>query len=108
MTGLGYHPNETSQQFLHYWPCDLHVIGKDILRFHLIYWPILLMALKIKLPKQFLIHPWILFDKNKMSKSKGNVLYVDDLLKIFPLILFVILFYTKSLMQMMAILLMNC
>ncbi|MFB0637991.1 methionine--tRNA ligase [Candidatus Phytoplasma solani] len=83
LTGLGYHPNETSQQFLHYWPCDLHVIGKDILRFHLIYWPILLMALKIKLPKQFLIHPWILFDKNKMSKSKGNVLYVDDLLKIF-------------------------
>ncbi|WP_349402199.1 methionyl-tRNA synthetase [Candidatus Phytoplasma solani] len=86
LTGLGYHPNQNpSKQFIHYWPCDLHVIGKDILRFHLIYWPILLMALKIELPKQFLAHPWILFDKNKMSKSKGNVLYIDDLLKFFPI-----------------------
>ncbi|AGL90774.1 Methionyl-tRNA synthetase [Candidatus Phytoplasma australiense] len=86
LTGLDYNPNEnTSSKFLQYWPCNLHVIGKDILRFHLIYWPILLMALKIELPQKFLAHPWILFDKNKMSKSKGNVLYVDDLLKFFPI-----------------------
>ncbi|GLH60764.1 methionine--tRNA ligase [Paulownia witches'-broom phytoplasma] len=83
LTGLDYNPTSKNSQFNRYWPCDMHVIGKDILRFHLIYWPILLMALEISLPKQFLTHPWILFDKNKMSKSKGNVLYVDDLLKYF-------------------------
>ncbi|MBP5835683.1 methionine--tRNA ligase [Candidatus Phytoplasma meliae] len=85
LTGLKYNPHLSSNQsLLQYWPCDLHIIGKDILRFHLIYWPILLMALEMELPKQFLAHPWVLFDKNKMSKSLGNVLYVDDLLKIFP------------------------
>ncbi|KXT29141.1 methionine--tRNA ligase [Candidatus Phytoplasma oryzae] len=73
-----------NKKFNYYWPCDLHVIGKDISRFHLIYWPILLMALELPLPKQFLIHPWILFNNKKMSKSTNNVLYVEDLLKFFP------------------------
>jgi methionyl-tRNA synthetase len=89
ITGLGFQISENGQnlqneKFLKYWPCDLHVIGKDISRFHLIYWPILLMALEIPLPKQFLIHPWILFNNNKISKSTNNVVYIDDLLKFFP------------------------
>ncbi|KND62757.1 methionine--tRNA ligase [Candidatus Phytoplasma phoenicium] len=87
ISGLGYQPmysyREQPSLFLHYWPCDLHVIGKDISRFHLIYWPILLMSLDLPLPKQFLIHPWLLFNNRKMSKSTNNVLYVDDLLKFF-------------------------
>ncbi|MDW3617780.1 MAG: methionine--tRNA ligase [Candidatus Phytoplasma pruni] len=88
ITGLGFQLSEDGQilpneQFLKYWPCDLHVIGKDISRFHLIYWPILLMALEIPLPKKFLIHPWILFNNDKISKSTNNVVYIDDLLKFF-------------------------
>ncbi len=75
--------NFTSQEFAKYWPADLHVIGKDILRFHTIYWPILLMALEMPLPKTIFGHPWILIDKMKMSKSIGNTMYVDDLLKHF-------------------------
>ncbi|MGA0447755.1 MAG: methionine--tRNA ligase [Candidatus Phytoplasma pyri] len=84
ITGLNYHPNlSKSKEFSKYWPCDLHIIGKDIIRFHLIHFLILLISLELPLPKQFFIHPFILFGKNKMSKSKGNVLYIDDLLKIF-------------------------
>lgn len=85
ITGLNYpfFNNDASDKFKEFWPCGLHVIGKDISRFHLIYYPILLMALDLPLPKKFLIHPWILFNDKKMSKSLNNVLYVDDLLKIF-------------------------
>ena len=84
ITGIGYdvdgHSKETYKK---YWPCDLHVIGKDIVRFHSIYWPIFLMALNIPLPKQIFGHPWLLQDGDKMSKSKNNVLYADDLVRIF-------------------------
>ena len=84
ITGIGYdidgHSKETYKK---YWPCDLHVIGKDIVRFHSIYWPIFLMALNIPLPKQIFGHPWLLQDGDKMSKSKNNVLYADDLARIF-------------------------
>lgn len=84
ITGVGYdvdgHSKETYKK---YWPCDLHVIGKDIVRFHSIYWPIFLMALNIPLPKQIFGHPWLLQDGDKMSKSKNNVLYADDLVGIF-------------------------
>jgi methionyl-tRNA synthetase len=76
---------DKNEKFMKYWPCDLHVIGKDISRFHLIYWPILLMALNLPLPKKFLIHPWILFNQKKMSKTTNNVIYVEDLLKFFPI-----------------------
>lgn len=82
ITELGYDPDGNhSRQFREYWPADVHLIGKDILRFHTIYWPIMLMALDVALPKQIFGHPWILFNKEKMSKSKGNVLYTDDLLR---------------------------
>ncbi len=82
ITGLGYDPNLENQpeEFVKYWPADVHVIGKDILRFHTVFWPILLMALGLELPKQIFGHPWILFDKSKMSKSKGNVIYTDKLI----------------------------
>lgn len=83
ITALGYDPDGSSEKFNRYWPCDVHVIGKDILRFHTIYWPIILMALDIPLPKQIFGHPWMLFGKDKMSKSKGNVIYADDLSKQF-------------------------
>ncbi|HHT39160.1 MAG: methionine--tRNA ligase [Acholeplasmataceae bacterium] len=83
ITSLGLDENLTSAEFLKYWPADLHLIGKDILRFHTIYWPILLMALEMPLPKTIFGHPWILIDKLKMSKSIGNTIYVDDLLKHF-------------------------
>ena len=80
ITGLGYHPyNDCGELYKKYWPADLHVIGKDIVRFHTIYWPILLMALGQPLPKQVLGHPWVLFGEDKMSKSKGNVIYADEL-----------------------------
>ncbi len=81
ITGLGYDADGNSEEnFKKYWPCDLHVIGKDIVRFHTIYWPIMLMAMDIPLPKRILGHPWLLFgDGSKMSKSKGNILYADDL-----------------------------
>lgn len=84
ITGLGYdvdgHHGELYQK---YWPADLHLIGKDIVRFHTIYWPIMLMALDIPLPKQVFGHPWLLQGESKMSKSKGNVIYADDLVNIF-------------------------
>ncbi len=84
ITGLGYNVNgDSSELFKKYWPADIHLIGKDILRFHTIYWPIMLMALDLPLPTQVFGHPWILFGKDKMSKSKGNVIYADDLVKLY-------------------------
>lgn len=83
ITGLGYDVDNPSEEFKKYWPADLHLIGKDILRFHTIYWPIMLMALDLPLPKQVFGHPWILFGNEKMSKSKGNILYTDDLIKLY-------------------------
>lgn len=84
ITGLGYDVDGNhGELFKKYWPADLHLIGKDIVRFHTIYWPIMLMALDIPLPKQVFGHPWLLQGESKMSKSKGNVIYADDLVKIF-------------------------
>lgn len=83
ITGLGYDILEESENFKKFWPADLHLIGKDILRFHTIYWPIILMALDLPLPKQVFGHPWLLTSEGKMSKSKGNVIYADDLVEIF-------------------------
>ncbi len=83
ITGLGYDPDGSSENFKKYWPADIHIIGKDILRFHTIYWPIMLMALDLPLPKQIFGHPWMLFGEDKMSKSKGNVMYADDLVRHF-------------------------
>ena len=79
ITGIGYHPDGSSDHFEANWPADLHVIGKDIVRFHTIYWPIILMALGLPLPKKVLGHPWLLSGEDKMSKSRGNVLYADEL-----------------------------
>ena len=79
ITGCGYDPDGSDEHYKKYWPADLHVIGKDIVRFHTIYWPIILMALGEPLPKQVLGHPWLLSGEDKMSKSRGNVLYADDL-----------------------------
>ena len=79
ITGLGYDTENNSEMFNKYWPADVHIIGKDILRFHTIYWPIMLMALDIPLPKQVFGHPWLLSGNDKMSKSRGNVIYADDL-----------------------------
>ncbi len=78
-TGIGYNPNGSTEQFEALWPADLHVIGKDIVRFHTIYWPIILMALGLPLPKQVLGHPWVLVGEDKMSKSRGNTIYADEL-----------------------------
>jgi len=78
ITGLGY-GTSNDQLFKKYWPANVHLIGKDILRFHTIYWPIMLMALGIELPKQVFGHPWLLYGESKMSKSKGNVIYADEL-----------------------------
>ena len=83
ITGLGYDVDKQGENFGKYWPADLHVIGKDILRFHTIYWPIFLMALDLPLPKKVFGHPWLLFGEDKMSKSKGNVIYADDLVHAF-------------------------
>ncbi len=83
ITALGYDPDHIGENYKKYWPADVHVIGKDILRFHTIYWPIFLMALDLPLPKQVFGHPWLLFASDKMSKSKGNVIYADDLVKLF-------------------------
>lgn len=86
ITGIGYDTDGNStEQFKKYWPADLHLIGKDIIRFHTIYWPIILMALEVELPKQVFGHPWLLQGSagDKMSKSKGNVIYADDLVKLF-------------------------
>ena len=79
ITGVGYDTENSSEQYKKLWPADLHVIGKDIVRFHTIYWPIILMALGEPLPKQVLGHPWVLVGEDKMSKSKGNVIYADEL-----------------------------
>ena len=84
ITGIGYDcDGESTDQFKKYWPADLHLIGKDIIRFHTIYWPIFLMALGVPLPKQVFGHPWLLQGDGKMSKSKGNVLYADELVDFF-------------------------
>ena len=83
ITALGYDVDKQGENFGKYWPADLHVIGKDILRFHTIYWPIFLMALDLPLPKKVFGHPWLLFGEDKMSKSKGNVIYADDLVHAF-------------------------
>lgn len=80
ITALGYDPDgESGELYKKFWPADVHIIGKDIVRFHTIYWPIMLMALGEPLPKQVYGHPWLLFGNDKMSKSKGNVIYADDL-----------------------------
>jgi methionyl-tRNA synthetase len=82
ITFLGYHVAGNSHpEFTKYWPADLHLIGKDILRFHTIYWPIMLHVLGLELPKKIFGHPWLLFSNDKMSKSKGNIVYADDLVK---------------------------
>lgn len=83
ITALGYDVDEQGELFQKYWPADVHVIGKDILRFHTIYWPIMLMALDVELPKKVFGHPWLNFGADKMSKSKGNVIYADDLVDMF-------------------------
>lgn len=83
ITAIGYDPDGSSEQYKKYWPADVHIIGKDIVRFHTIYWPIMLMALGEPLPKQVYGHPWLLFGEDKMSKSKGNVIYAEDLVKEF-------------------------
>ena len=83
ITGIGYDPDGSSEFFDKNWPADLHLIGKDIVRFHTIYWPIFLMALDLPLPKQVFGHPWLLQGGDKMSKSKGNVIYADDMVKLF-------------------------
>ncbi len=84
ITFLGYDVDGNhSEEFKKYWPADVHLIGKDILRFHTIYWPIMLMALDLPLPKQVFGHPWLLSGEDKMSKSRGNIIYADDLVKYF-------------------------
>lgn len=84
ITGIGYDcDGESSEQFYKNWPADLHLIGKDIIRFHTIYWPIFLMSLDLPLPKQVFGHPWLLQGDGKMSKSKGNVIYADELVDFF-------------------------
>ena len=85
ITAIGYDINNPSELYNKLWPADVQVIGKDIVRFHTIYWPIILMALGLPLPKQVLCHPWLLFGEDKMSKSKGNVIYGDDLVAEFGL-----------------------
>ncbi len=79
ITNIGYDPDGSSQEFFNWWPADLHLIGKDIIRFHTIYWPCFLMSLDLPLPKQVFGHPWLIMSDGKMSKSRGNVIYADDL-----------------------------
>ncbi len=84
ITFIGYDPDGSSEEFKKYWPADVHIIGKDILRFHTIYWPVILKALDLPMPSTIFGHPWVLAsDSTKMSKSKGNVLYADELIKHF-------------------------
>lgn len=84
ITSLGYVPGESeTEMFKKYWPADLHVVGKDVMRFHVIFWPILLLALGLELPKTVFGHPWVLINRNKMSKSTGNVMYTNELVKHF-------------------------
>ena len=82
ITAIGYDPDGSSDEYKKYWSADVHIIGKDIVRFHTIYWPIMLMALGEPLPKQVFGHPWLLFGEDKMSKSRGNVIYADDLVEL--------------------------
>lgn len=83
ITAMGYDPDGSSELFEKYWPCDCHVIGKDIMRFHSIYWPVMLHALGLPMPKQLFGHNWILFGEDKMSKSRGNVIYANDVVDSF-------------------------
>ena len=83
ITNIGYDIDGGNENFQKWWPADLHLVGKDIIRFHTIYWPILLMALDLPLPKQVFGHPWLLMNNDKMSKSKGNIMYADDLVSMF-------------------------
>jgi len=83
ITNIGYDVDGGNENFHKWWPADLHLVGKDIIRFHTIYWPILLMALDLPLPKQVFGHPWLLYGNDKMSKSKGNIMYADELVAIF-------------------------
>lgn len=83
ITAMGYDPDGSSEMFEKYWPCDCHVIGKDIMRFHSIYWPVMLHALGLPMPKQLFGHNWILFGEDKMSKSRGNVIYANDVVDSF-------------------------
>ena len=83
ITNIGFDFDETTEEFKYKWPADLHLIGKDIIRFHTIYWPCFLMSLDLPLPKQVFGHPWLIMADGKMSKSKGNVVYADDLVKEF-------------------------
>ncbi len=83
ITNIGYDVDGSTDEFKKLWPADLHLIGKDIIRFHTIYWPIILMALDLPLPKQVFGHPWLLMGNDKMSKSKGNIMYADDLVNLF-------------------------
>ena len=84
ITFLGYDVDgNSSEEFTKYWPANVHLIGKDILRFHTIYWPVMLMALDLPMPEKIFGHPWVLFGDDKMSKSKGNIMYADDLVKLF-------------------------
>jgi methionyl-tRNA synthetase len=81
ITFIGYDPDGSSENFNKYWPADLHLIGKDIVRFHSLYWPAFLWSLDVELPKKIFGHPWLLFGSDKMSKSKGNIVYADELAK---------------------------
>ncbi len=83
ITNIGYDVNNSTEEFAYKWPVDLHLIGKDIIRFHTIYWPCFLMSLDVPLPKQVFGHPWLIMSDGKMSKSKGNVIYADDLVEEF-------------------------
>lgn len=83
ITNIGYDVGNSSEEFAYRWPCDLHLIGKDIIRFHTIYWPCFLMSLDVPLPKQVFGHPWLIMSDGKMSKSRGNVIYADDLVEEF-------------------------
>ncbi len=83
ITNIGYDPDGSSEEFHKLWPADLHLIGKDIIRFHTLYWPCFLMSLDLPLPKQVFGHPWLIMSDGKMSKSKGNVIYADDLVNEF-------------------------
>ena len=83
ITNIGYDPDGSSEKFNRLWPADLHLIGKDIIRFHTLYWPCFLMSLDLPLPKQVFGHPWLIMSDGKMSKSRGNVIYADDLVNEF-------------------------
>ncbi len=83
ITNIGYDTDNPTEEFKRLWPADLHLVGKDIIRFHVIYWPIFLMALDLDLPKKIFGHPWLLMNNEKMSKSKGNLIFADDLVKHF-------------------------